>query len=301
MIGGVVEIAEDGRHLSLYRGFLKVSDPGGEIGRVPLDDITALILSAPQLSISKNVMTALLERKAVIVISGHNWHPLGMTIPIDAHYGQAGILRQQINLSEPKRKRLWQTIVKAKIANQATVLQWAGVDQAKVVELQTMVKRVRSGDPDNLEAQAARCYWPALMGGHFRRDRDQDGPNAALNYGYSILRAATARACVSAGLTPALGLHHQSDVNPFALVDDLMEPYRPLVDWQVCQMGEVDSLDPPGKRALVAVLQRDLNTEQGNSPLINCLQRLAQSLVHCLNDPTASLQMADLIKQGQLF
>lgn len=302
MIGGVVEIAEDGRHLSLFRGFLKVSEGATELGRVPLDDITALVLSAHQISLSKNIMTALLERKVIIVTTGKNWHPLGLTLPLEAHYGHAGILRDQIAISEARRKRLWQHLVRSKIENQKYILEHVGANPDKVQELGVLMKRVRSGDPDNIEAQAARHYWPALMGKGFRRDRTLDGTNAFLNYGYTILRAATARAVVAAGLHPALGLHHKSQVNAFALVDDLMEPFRPIVDGKVAKIAhEAEELTPEYKRALVSLLQLDLLTEKGASPLVNCLYQLARSVVVCLTDKEASLQLPQLRQSGSLF
>lgn len=302
MIGGVVEIAEDGRHLSLFRGFLKVSEGTTELGRVPLDDITALILSAHQISLSKNIMTALLERKVIIVTTGKNWHPLGLTLPLDAHYAYAGILRDQIGVSEARRKRLWQHLVRAKIENQKYILERFGTNRDKAQELAALVKRVKSGDPDNIEAQAARHYWPALMGTDFRRDRNLGGQNGFLNYGYTVLRAATARAVVAAGLNPALGLHHKSQVNAFALVDDLMEPFRPLVDGKVARFeGGEDELTPAHKRALVGLLQLDLLTDKGASPLVNCLHQLARSLVVCLSDKNATLQVAQLRLSDSLF
>src|SRR3990167_1818385 len=230
MIGGIVEVAEPDRYISVHRGFLKVSDENTELGRVPLDDITALILSAPQVTITKNLMVELAERKAVIVTCGRNWHPISITLPFAAHFEAAGILHDQIAAGEPLKKRLWQTIVKAKIAHQATVLDRHHPGHPKLAELAVLERRVKSGDPDNMEAQAARHYWPALMGKGFRRDRDMADVNAYLNYGYTVLRAAAARAVCAAGLHPALGLHHCARLNPFALVDDIMEPFRPLID-----------------------------------------------------------------------
>ncbi len=302
MIGGIVEIAEDGRYLSIFRGFLKISVGDQELGRVPLDDIAALVLSAAQVSLSKTVITALLERKAVIVTTGRNWHPLGLTLSLDGHYGQAGILQDQINLSIPRQKRLWQHIVQAKISNQKNILERVQADPQVITELGILLKRVRSGDPDNREAQAARHYWPALLGSSFRRERRLEDANSFLNYGYAILRAATARAVVAAGLTPALGLHHRSQVNSFALVDDLMEPFRPLVDWKVAKMHTKEAtLTPETKQVLVGILQMDLLSDKGSTPLINGLQQLAVSLVSCLRHKDASLALPQLYAAGSLF
>ena len=296
MIGGIVEIAENGRYLSLHRGFLIVKTKTEELGRVPLDDITALILSAQQVSISKNVMNALLERKSIIITTGPNWHPSGVTLPMTAHHGHAGILQHQIQLSEPKKKRLWQSIVKAKITNQKDILTLAGADENKIRELGTLAKRVKSGDPENMEAQASRHYWPALMGTQFKRDRKAEDHNILLNYGYTILRAATARYVVASGLHPALGLHHKSSVNSFALIDDLMEPFRPVFDWKVFELQKLEKqLEPETKRSLVSILTMDLKSGDEVSPLINCLGKLAQSLIHCIKGTNDKLRLPNLI------
>lgn len=301
MIGGLVEIAEDGRHLSVHRGFLKVSEEGGEIGRVPLDDISALILSGPQVTLSKSLMVGLAERKAVIVTCGRNWHPVSFTLPFGVHFETAGILRDQIEMSEPLRKRLWQQVVRAKIANQAAVLVRRHPDSRACSELGVLRRRVKSGDPENMEAQAARHYWPALMGSDFRRNREADGKNALLNYGYTVLRAATARAVCGSGLHPALGLHHGSRVNPFALIDDLMEPFRPMIDSVVMDMPDVDSeIQPENKRLLAAVLQEDMMLETGLAPVANCLARLAQSLTASLSAKSPALVIAEVRAPGQL-
>lgn len=294
MIGGVVDIAGDGRHLSVYRGFLKVSADGGEIGRVPLDDITALLLTARQVTLSRSVMTELMARKAVIVTCGDNYHPAGLTWPLAAHHAAAGVLQDQIGAGLPLKKRLWRQIVVAKIAAQAAVLAHCAPGHAALPSFRVLIKQVRSGDPDNREAQAARLYWPALMGADFRRDRAGGPVNAALNYGYAIVRAATARAACAAGLHPALGLHHGSRVNSFALADDLMEPFRPMVDRTVRSLsarGDI-AVDPETKSALAGVLQAELMAAQGATPLVQALDRLAQSLAAALRGEVRQLEIA---------
>lgn len=304
MIGGVVEVADGGRHLSVHRGFLKVSEDRDEIGRVPLDDITALVLSGSQITLSKRLMAELAERNAVTVVCGDNWHPLALTLPLATHFQSAGILRDQIAASAPLKKRLWQRLVRAKIAGQRLILAYHEPDHPKLVDLAVMERRVKSGDPENMEAQAARQYWPALMGDEFRRQRFGGDANPYLNYGYTVLRAATARAVCGAGLHPALGLHHGSDVNAFALVDDLMEPFRPLVDSIARDLENEDgggSLEPDHKHRLVAVLQQDLESEQGVSPLINCLARLAQSLALSLAEKRDALIIAEITPHGRLL
>ena len=302
MIGGLVEVAESGRHLSVQRGFLKVSEKGEELGRVPLDDIDALILSGPQITLSKNLMVELAERKAIIVTCGRNWHPISISLPFGVHYEAAGILRDQIDASQPLRKRLWQQIVQAKIDNQAAVLRRHERGTRASGELAVLRRRVRSGDPDNMEAQAARHYWPALMGPNFRRDRHADGVNAFLNYGYTILRAATARAVCGSGLHPSLGIHHGTRVNPFALIDDMMEPFRPLVDSVAHETYQEEAeLDATHKRGLAAVLREDMLLETGLSPVTNCLTRLARSLTASFASKSPELVIAEIPQPEQLM
>ena len=159
----------------------------------------------------------------------------------------------------------------------AAALEAAG---APTAPLSALVRKVRSGDPDNVEGQGARRYWNLLFGNSFRRDQDGDGVNALLNYGYTIIRSATARAVVAAGLHPSIGLHHSNDGNPMRLVDDLMEPFRPIVDlkvWQLQHAGE-EQVNPETKRALVRTLYDDMQSSAGATPVMVCMQRLATSL-----------------------
>lgn len=280
MIGRIVEIADDRRHLFMSRGFMVVQDTEGErkeLGQVPLDDIAAVIANAHGLSYTNNLLVALAERGAPFVLCAANHNAVGMLLPIDGNYHQAKRFDAQIAASKPTLKRLWAEVVRAKLEQQAAALEAAG---APTAPLTALVGKVRSGDPDNIEAQAARRYWTLLFGSDFRRDQDAAGINAMLNYGYTVLRAATARAVVAAGLHPTLALHHSNENNPMRLVDDLMEPFRPVVDlkiWQLKRHGETQ-INAETKRALVRTLYDDMQTGGGATPVLVCAQRLAISL-----------------------
>ncbi|MEQ1668371.1 MAG: type II CRISPR-associated endonuclease Cas1 [Sulfuriferula sp.] len=280
MIGRIVEVADDKRHLFLSRGFLVVQDTDGErkeLGQVPLDDITAVIANAHGLSYTNNLLVALAERNAPLVICAANHNAVGMLLPIEGNYQQAKRFDAQIAASQPLRKRLWADIVKSKLQQQAAALEAAG---APHIPLAALVRKVRSGDPDNMEAQGARRYWGLLFGNDFRRDQQGYGVNALLNYGYTVLRAATARAVVAAGLHPTLSLHHSNAGNAMRLVDDLMEPFRPMIDlkvWQLNKQGEAQ-VTPDSKRALVRALYDDMQTSIGATPVMVCAQNLATSL-----------------------
>jgi CRISPR-associated protein Cas1 len=277
MVGRVIEVATDGRHLAVDRGFLTVAEKGTEVGRIPLDDLAAVVANAHGLTYSNNLMVTLATRGVPVVLCGPNHRPAAVVWPVDGHHAQAGRMSDQARATAPLKKRLWQQIVQAKIMAQAATLTAVG---AEARGFRLLARKVRPGDPDNVEAEAARRYWPLLLGADFRRDTDGDGLNGLLNYGYAILRAATARAVMAAGLHPSLGLMHSNRGNALVLVDDLMEPFRPVVDREVHRLkrnGIVD-ISSAAKTALARVMVLDLPADEGMSPLMTCLDRLANSL-----------------------
>ena len=274
----IVDIATDKVHLSAHRGLLLVTLDGEEMGRVALDDIAAVIVHAHGVTWTTNLVVKLAERGAMMVLCASNHAPVAMMVPVEGHHAQNARFRAQWDAGLPFRKRAWQAVVQAKIRNQGSLLASLGREEGQALLL--MAERVKSGDTGNAEAQAARRYWPALMGQDFRRDRDADGANALLNYGYTVIRAAVARAVIAAGLHPTIGLHHANRLNAFALADDLVEPFRPLVDAAVYQMvGEgVGELDGPAKARLASLLSADLDLQGSTTPASVATQRLAQSL-----------------------
>lgn len=274
----IVDIGTEGLHLSAYRGFLIVAKNREEVGRIALDDVHAVILHAHGCTWTGNLVAALAERGAPIVFCDRNHSPVAVTLPIEGHHAQGARVRAQWDAGKPLTKQLWRRIVIAKIAMQGSLLAARQATGAAAFDL--IARRVRSGDPDNLEAQAARRYWPALMGANFRRDRDSGGANALLNYGYAVMRATVARAVVAAGLHPTIGIFHANRGNAFALADDLVEPFRPLVDALVVSMlGQgVEMLDPSLKRRFAQLIAFDVRIGAEASPVSVAAQRLAQSL-----------------------
>ncbi|MDO8442571.1 MAG: type II CRISPR-associated endonuclease Cas1 [Polaromonas sp.] len=280
MIGRIVEVADDRRHLFMSRGFMVVQDTEGErkeLGQVPLDDIAAVIANAHGLSYTNNLLVALAERGAPFVLCAANHNAAGMLLPIEGNFEQAKRIEAQIAASLPTHKRLWAAVVRSKLEQQAAALEAAG---ASSVPLSALAAKVKSGDPENLEAQGARRYWGLLFGDKFRRDQNAAGLNAMLNYGYTVLRATTARAIIAAGLHPSIGLHHSHDNNAMRLVDDIMEPFRPVIDLKVWQLqrNREGHVTPDTKRALVRTLYDDMQTEAGATPVMVCVQKLATSL-----------------------
>lgn len=277
MINRVVEIQSEGHFLSLSRGFLLIHKDQQEIARIPLSDIAVLVLSGHGCTLSTNVIHALLEHEASIILCGNNYHPATVMWPYVSHHQQTQKIHDQIGCGLPLKKRLWQQLVQHKILFQGQVLQHFGLPDQGLVPLS---KRVKSGDPENLEAQAARRYWGVLFGENFKRDAEAEGLNAHLNYGYAVLRGAVARSVAACGLNPSLGIFHTNKSNPFCLVDDLMEPFRPLVDWVVKNLSltaKLEKLTPENKRRLAAVLHYDLEGKEQQNIVTHAVLRLCQS------------------------
>ena len=289
----IVEIAENGRYLSCRDGFLLVSEKGEELGRVPLDDVLGVIATAPGVSFSRSVVDSLATRGAAFVLCGKNFTPAAWLVPMVGHHAQGERLRAQAAASVPVRKRAWQVLVQSKLEWQAAALAAAGIPPDPLLSL---VRKVRSGDRHNAEAQGARRYWKLLFGKGFHRDTDAAGVNALLNYGYAVLRAAAARAVAGAGLHPGLGVFHSSHKNPMPLADDLMEPFRPVIDATVrlrmAGTGCEGGVTPEAKRQLVKTLFLDIDTDRGTTPLAICIQRLASSLAELFLGERKDLEIA---------
>lgn len=291
MVGRILELTKLGLSVHKRRGFLAVDTTDGEAGRIPLDDVEAVLVASPGLMWSNNALAELAARQVPVMVLGNNFNPVAVVLPLNGHHEQAHRIRAQADASLPLRKQAWATLVRHKIVAQAEALERVGEPSER---LRRLSLAVRSGDPDNREAQAAQAYWPLMMDKAFRRDRDASGANALLNYGYAVLRAATARAIVAAGLHPSLSVHHRSGGDALALADDLMEPFRPVIDLTVrrlCAEGitEVEG----GRPALVACLAADFPTSQGASPLTQVLLRLTQSLAQSFLDGKLRLIFPD--------
>ena len=229
------------------------------------------------MSYTNNLLVELAQRGAPFVLCAANHSPVGMLLPVDGNFEQSRRIDAQLAAKRPVHKQMWAAIVRSKLEQQAAVLEAIGAPPAPLLSL---ARKVKSGDAGNLEAQGARRYWGLLFGEEFRRDQGAGGVNSLLNYGYTILRSATARAVIGAGLHPSIGLFHSNAGNPMRLVDDLIEPFRPVIDikvWLLCMQGEKE-VKPETKRALVQTLYDDMLTDVGATPVSVCMQRAAVSL-----------------------
>lgn len=244
---------------------------------VPFEDIAVIVLNHREITLTHPVLSACGEYGISLFATGDTHHPSGVFLPFLPHSRATRWLRLQLDLPRPVAKRAWAAIIRKKIANQAHVLRLA--ERGGAGRLDSYVMRVRSGDVDNLEGQAAAFYFPQLFGKGFRRDQ-LCLANAALDYGYAVLRAAIARALVAHGLLPALGIFHASEQNAFNLADDVIEPFRPLVDLFVAtQSVPADSdLRPADKVALVGLLNVDVEMPRGTMSVLSAIEHTVESL-----------------------
>ena len=255
-----------------------------KINSISIEDIGIIILDHGQITLSQGLLSALVENNSAVVTCNNKHHPIGLFLNLDANQLQSEKFQDQIEVSVPLKKQLWQQTISAKIRNQAALLRKRDIP---ITNMMHWAKKVRSGDPDNYEGRAAAYYWhnlfPELL--EFKRDRYGEAPNQLLNYGYAILRAIVARSLVASGLLPTLGIHHHNKYNAYCLADDIMEPYRPFLDEIVCTIVENGEdfyeLSKSIKEQLLEIPTVDIFIENKRSPLMVGVQRTTASLAKC--------------------
>lgn len=282
-------------HISTRNQQLQVTErETGTVQSVPIEDIGYIVFEHPHITFTQSVMQLLAENNASVIFCDASYHPSSMLFHLDTHFIQTERFKQQINASEPLKKQLWQQTVKCKIENQAALLKQTGKNAEP---LYLKAARVKSGDVTNEEAKAAKIYWSKLFETDFRRERFGDAPNPALNYGYAILRAATARALAGSGLLSTLGIHHRNKYNSFCLADDIMEPYRPFVDALVLEMQteqlNCKELGKPEKAKLLTLLTLDTRMNGQTSPLMVALSKTTASLAKCFEGTSRKILYPD--------
>lgn len=287
-VGQFVEISQPNVYLNLYRGFLEVSQNKKPLGRIPLDDILGLVVTGFGCSHSSNVLAALAERGIPVSICGSNFMPKALVFPLVGNVRQKIRMQSQAEAGQSLKKQIWRQIIQLKLKNQALVLKEHNLSYEG---LWSMSKLVRSGDSQNLEAQGARRYWTLLFNKTFKRDKNEKGVNSLLNYVYMIIRSCTARATVSAGLHPSLGIHHHNMYNPMCLVDDLMEPFRPIGDHVVKQLDDRGLIDmnKEVKTALSKIAVVDIVGKKGITPLFHVISDFVFSFCSVLQGNTKNL------------
>ncbi|MCA9061130.1 MAG: type II CRISPR-associated endonuclease Cas1 [Planctomycetaceae bacterium] len=290
----ILEISQQPARLKVEHRQLVLQHARDSPRSIPLEDVAVLIVAHPQVSYTQAVLSELVNNGGVLVTCDRSRMPNGMLLPLEAHSTQTARFQQQFRMPLPRKKRLWQQVVRGKIAMQAFLLvELTGRDHG----LTPLLAQVRSGDPTNVEARAARMYWTALLGKDFRRDRGAEDINAMLNYGYAILRAAMARAVCAAGLHPSVGLHHQNQYNAWCLADDMMEPFRPCVDRVVYRLSQggasVPEMSQQTRGSILAGLTGWVRIGQTQRTFFDSLTLAAQSLWRAIQNPAEALELPE--------
>lgn len=296
MIKRIVDISEQA-YLHVKSRQLLIEKNREVVGQVPVEDLGVLILDHPAVVVTQAAIVACQKNNVAVVFCDEKHLPYSLVLPVsDGHSLHHKVLRQQLEITKPNQKRLWQQVVRRKIREQAQVLVAAGKSGQA---LENMAGLVKSGDKENHESQAAQLYWRLLMGDDFRRQRDAEGVNALLNYGYSIVRATVARAIVGSGLHPALGIHHHNQYNGLCLADDLMEPFRPWVDLCVYRMmedGQALEVNKENKRVLLGLLGRQVDLKGKKMPLMVALHYLISDFKQACFDKEATFEYPQMIE-----
>ena len=263
--------------LKNYQIVISWKDCDDKITR-PIEDIGCVVLENQMISITLPLLNELVKNNVAVILCDNKMMPTSMLQNLDANTTQAESLKFQLAVTDPMKKQVWKQIIESKIKNQAAVLALAGKNKDI---LKPYYNNVKSGDSDNREGLAAKIYWNSLLGNSFKREREGCSPNSLLNYGYSILRAAVARALLGSGLLPNLGIFHKSRYNAFPLADDVMEPYRPFVDEIVYRLYEngITELNKESKSEIMRVLNCDVNIGKVKRPLQIALTMTTASLV----------------------
>ncbi|NIM05039.1 MAG: type II CRISPR-associated endonuclease Cas1 [Armatimonadetes bacterium] len=292
----IIDLAEGPARLSVQNACLLIRSGERLDYTVPLGEVGVLVVSNPCVTFTHAVLSGLAQAGASMVVCDSKHMPAAMLLPLEGHFAQGERFALQAQISLPTRKRLWKSVVQAKIRAQGRLLaELRGFDAG----LSRLAAEVRSGDSGNHEAEASRRYWPVLFDDkEFRRDRYALDQNRLLNYGYAVVRAIVARGVCAAGLHPSLGLHHHNRYDAFRLVDDLMEPFRPLVDRAVVLYCEKHGTSAPlGKRAkafLVGSLMERFSFQKKSRTLFDIAARTAASLAAILFNKRKNLLLPDL-------
>jgi CRISPR-associated protein Cas1 len=292
MTDRVIDIADGSVFLRVDLDRLAIERPNQPTVFVPLNEVAAVVVSSYSVSLTQQVLARLAANGGIFVAVDERFAPAGMFLPLDTHSTQAARFRKQADATRPVRKRIWQGLVRAKIRAQWKLLAALDKDSS---DGETLVEQVRSGDPDNVEAMAAARYWKRLFGPEFRRDRAGADQNRLLNYGYTVLRSATARAICGAGLHPGLGVHHHNQYSAFCLADDLMEPYRPIVDCAVHAIvrraGDAHEITKQLRAEIIGALLDRFEVRGERRTLFDLLARSATGLAKSLTGESSELDL----------
>ncbi len=297
----IVEISHDGFILSLYKGFLEIQNKKEATKQlVPTDNILSLVLSANDILITKNIVSALIEQGTILIFCDKNYLPTAVTLPYIGHWLTAPRIRTQITCKKTLQKQLWKSIIQYKILNQASVLKHFYPNNKNTERLVYLARNTLSNDVSNNEGMAAGIYFKSLFGENFIRNRTGHDVNILLNYAYIVLRAVVARAVAGNGILPYIGLHHCQEANTMPLIDDIIEPFRAFADKTVVEIIQNNffnietGLTPDIKRRLTSLITMPVQTEKGKVSLNTAVYDFVNSLVKSYELKKVALQFPRL-------
>ena len=291
----IIEISQEGCYVRFRHQQLLIEKDNELLGTVAIEDMAALIIDHPQTLITQTCLSRLVNANVMVICSDDKHQPSGMLLPLQANTLQTERFAYQIRAALPVKKNLWKQLIQAKISMQAKVLK----DLTKQDKgLCMLAKKVRSGDPDNIEAQAARRYWQQLFAPQeFKRDRFGKDQNRYLNYCYAIVRALVSRSLCAAGLHPSIGIHHHNRYNAYCLADDVMEPYRPFADlhvWECVQeYGTEQDINKQIRSNLLNIVGRQIKVKSEMLTFQGAIQKTAQSLSKIFQGEEKTLVLPD--------
>ncbi len=300
MVQRTIAVSRCPAHLSNRHKQLVLRVEDKEIDSIPMEDIGIVVVDNPNASFSQRCLASLATAGAVVLICDEKHLPIGMLLPMTRHTNLVSRLSIQIELSKARRKKIWAQIVAEKIRAQARSF---SEDSPPYGKLQGIARQVRSGDPDNREAYAAQVYWKHIFGEtRFKRDRTDGEVNGLLNYGYAIMRAILARAVISSGLNAAIGVNHSNRSNPFCLIDDLIEPLRPMIDRIVVNLvrNGITEVCPSSKKTLLQIPTETCGFNGETGPLETVVQKYVSSYVAVISGERTDLQFPEFVGLGEL-
>ena len=276
-----IVVVESSAKISASRSQIQIESIDKPILSVPAEDLGSIVVESNQTLITTRALQSIAKKGGSLVTCDEKFMPAGIFLPLKGHFSQTKTIRNQVNCSLPTKKRIWKEIITGKLENQARVLEAFDTPSHRLSRLSSIVK---SGDPENLEAQGARIYWKTLFGKDFRREIGGEKQNALLNYGYAVLRAIIARNAVACGLHPSIGIHHSNQFNAFCLIDDLIEPFRPFVDRIVRRiMDEKEiGMTKVNKALLINVLKENTIFNKSKFQIETALPHYVKNFSECI-------------------
>lgn len=260
--------------MHIKAGQLEVTTDEG-VALIPIEDLVQIMVHGANIRLSTMDLSILVQHKVSMFTLDEKYLPTALVLPFQGHSRQAKLMHAQVNTSEEIYLNLWMQIIMRKINNQARALSILGKNDVEKIAL--YAERINEENIDYMESLAAKEYFASYHVGLNRRV--EDPINSRLNYGYAVVRSAIARNLVAVGFHPTFGIHHDSQLNAFNLADDLIEPYRPMVDLVAYEnIGSNLQLNKNERRGIAHVLHNACIVDGIKVNLLTSINMMCESL-----------------------